>query len=41
LFTPKIIAATESRLREHKIPYDLVPFEGGHEIDEATLRRLI
>lgn len=41
LFTPKVIAATESRLREHKIPYELVPFEGGHEIDEATLRRLI
>lgn len=40
-FTPKIIAATESRLREHKIPYDLIPFEGGHEIDAATLRRLI
>jgi len=41
LFTPKIIAATESRLREQKIPYELVPFEGGHDIDEATLRRLI
>jgi len=40
-FTPKIIAATESRLREHKIPYELVPFEGGHEIDPTTLRRLI
>jgi len=40
-FTPKIIAATESRLREHKIEYELVPFEGGHEIDDATLRRLI
>jgi len=40
-FTPKIIAATESRLREHGIGYELVPFEGGHEIDEATLRRLI
>lgn len=39
-FTPKIVAATEARLREHKIPYELVPFEGGHEIDEATLRRL-
>jgi predicted esterase len=39
-FTPKIVAATESRLREHKIPYELVPFDGGHEIDEATLRRL-
>ena len=40
-FTPKIIAATESRLREHGIGYELVPFEGAHEIDEATLRRLI
>jgi predicted esterase len=40
-FTPKVLAATESRLREYTIPYELVPFEGGHEIDEATLRRLI
>jgi predicted esterase len=39
-FTPKIIAATESRLREHQIPYELVPFDGGHEIDAATLRWL-
>jgi len=28
-------------LREHKIAYDLLPFDGGHEIDDATLRRLI
>jgi predicted esterase len=41
LFTPKIVAATESRLREHEISYDLVSFEGGHEIHDATLRRLI
>lgn len=40
-FTPKIVAATEARLREHKIPYELLPFEGGHEIDESTLQRLI
>ncbi|MGH7673057.1 MAG: alpha/beta hydrolase [Gemmatimonadales bacterium] len=40
LFTPKVIAATEARLREHGIPYALVPFAGGHEIDAATLRRL-
>ncbi len=40
-FTPKIIAASESRLREHKIAYELVPFDGGHEVDEATLRLLI
>ena len=40
-FTPKIIAVTESRLREHRIAYDLVPFDGGHEIDDTTLRQLI
>lgn len=40
LFTPKVIAATESHLRAHGIPYALVPFAGGHEIDAATLRRL-
>jgi len=28
-------------LREHKIGYDVVSFDGGHEIDDATLRRLI
>jgi len=39
-FTPKIVTATEARLREHKIAYELVPFEGGHEIDESTLQRL-
>ena len=40
-FTPKIVTATEARLREHEIPYTLVPFDGGHEINEAILRRLI
>jgi predicted esterase len=40
-FTPKIVAATESRLREHNILYELYPFDGGHEIHEATLRRLV
>lgn len=39
-FTPKVIAATERRLREHGILYARVPFAGGHEIDAATLRRL-
>jgi predicted esterase len=39
-FTPKIVTATESRLREHAIPYELVSFEGGHEIHEATLAQL-
>ena len=39
-FTPKIVAATEARLREHKIPYELIPYEGGHEIDAAVLKTL-
>lgn len=39
-FTPKVVAATEARLREHDIPYEVVSFEGGHEIDQATLSRL-
>ena len=39
-FTPKIVAATEARLREHEIPYTLLPFEGAHEIHEPTLRTL-
>ena len=40
-FTPKIVAATEARLREHEISYELVSFDGPHEIHEPTLRRLI
>lgn len=40
-FTPKIVAATEARLREHRVPYQLVSFEGGHELDAAVLGPLI
>src|SRR5882672_8368171 len=39
-FTPKVVAATEARLREHGIPYDLAPFDGGHEIDGDVLQRV-
>lgn len=39
-FTPKIVAATESRLREGGIRYELISFDGGHEIDESTLLRV-
>jgi predicted esterase len=39
-FTPKIVTATEQRLRESRIEYELVPFDGGHEIEDATLRAL-
>ena len=40
LFTPKVVAATEQRLRDHNIAYALSSFDGGHEIDAATLSRL-
>jgi len=39
-FTAKVVAATEARLREHGIPYELLPFDGGHEIDGAVLKKL-
>jgi predicted esterase len=39
-FTPKIVAATEARLQAHNILYALIPFDGGHEINEAALRKL-
>lgn len=39
-FTPKVVASTEARLRDHGIPYALHPFEGGHEIDADVLKRL-
>jgi len=39
-FTPKIVTATEARLRAHDVPYTLVPFDGGHEIDAGILKRV-
>jgi len=39
-FTPKIIAATEARLRQHAIPYELVAFDGGHEFDDEVLIKI-
>jgi predicted esterase len=39
-FTPKIVTATQQRLRNGPVEYELVPFAGGHEIDDATLRAL-
>jgi predicted esterase len=40
-FTPKIVAATEARLRDHHVSYELMSFEGGHVLDAAALGRLI
>src|SRR5919197_968500 len=39
-FTPTIVAANEARLREHHISYEMISFEGGHEIHEPTLLRM-
>jgi predicted esterase len=39
-FTPKVVAATEARLREQRIDYELVRFDGGHEIDAAVLKKV-
>ena len=39
-FTPKVIAATEARLREHAIPYRVLAFDGGHEVNETALKML-
>jgi predicted esterase len=39
-FTPKVVAATEARLRERRVDYELVPFDGGHEIDAAVLKKV-
>ena len=38
--TPKVIQTITSRLRQYGIPYDEIPFDGGHELNEAVLRRL-
>ena len=37
---PELIAAQESRLNGLGIPYETIRFDGGHEIDEDTLRSL-
>lgn len=39
-FTPKVVAANEARLRDQGVPYELVPYEGVHEIDPDVLKRL-
>jgi predicted esterase len=36
----KRLAQAQQRLDAHEIPVDVLRFEGGHRIDDATLRRL-
>ena len=38
--TPKVVSGMVERLRQHGIPYAEIPFDGGHELDEAVLREL-
>ncbi|MGH7701225.1 MAG: alpha/beta hydrolase [Gemmatimonadales bacterium] len=38
--TPKVLARDTARLDEAAIPYRVVPFDGGHAIDERVLRDL-
>ena len=39
--TPKVVSGIVERLRQHTIPYEEIPFDGGHELNEAVLRRLV
>ena len=38
--TPKVVSGILERLCQHGIPYEEIPFDGGHELNEAVLRRL-
>ncbi|PYO95860.1 MAG: phospholipase [Gemmatimonadetes bacterium] len=38
--TPKVLSGIGERLRQHGIPYEEIPFDGGHELNEAVLRHL-
>ena len=38
--TPKVVTGILERLGQHGIPYEEIPFDGGHEMNEAVLRSL-
>jgi len=38
--TPKVVSGIVERLRQHGIPCGEIPFDGGHELNEAILRGL-
>jgi predicted esterase len=38
--TEKVAATITARLREHDIPHQLWPFDGGHELDTEILRQI-
>jgi len=37
---PSQLLKAEARLLEHEIPYETIMFEGGHHLDDSTLRSL-
>lgn len=41
MITQKVAATSEDRLRQAGITYQMVPFDGGHELNEAVLRGLL
>jgi len=38
--TPKVVQTITARLRQRGIPFTEIPFDGGHELNEAVLRTL-
>jgi predicted esterase len=38
--TPKVVSGIGERLRQHGIPYEEIPFDGGHELNDAVLKGL-
>jgi predicted esterase len=38
--TPKVVSGIVERLRQHGIRYEAIPFDGGHELNEAVLKEL-
>ena len=41
LITPKVIDRMREQLRPHGLSFDEVPFDGGHELNEDVLHRLM
>jgi len=38
--TAKVVSGIAERLRQHRIPYEEIAFDGGHELNESILQRL-
>jgi len=40
LITPKVVRQIGERLRASGVPYEEMPFDGGHELNETVLKQL-